>query len=96
MHQLILSSPLVPVGLVNALAHLDADTARLLAPALLAAARLRHHLDAGQDHVQEAALPAAREAVPVVQEGKDPRGPVRRTLVHHHLSRSLHQDAPDR
>ncbi|MFD3518808.1 hypothetical protein [Streptomyces sp. NPDC058657] len=31
--------------LLGALGHLDADAARLLAPAVLAAARLRHHLD---------------------------------------------------
>ncbi|MFI5809270.1 hypothetical protein [Streptomyces sp. NPDC051561] len=56
-------------ALLGALAHLDADAARLLAPAVLAAARLRQYLDprtTEQDHVQEAATPGAREAAPVV------------------------------
>ncbi|MFI5808932.1 hypothetical protein [Streptomyces sp. NPDC051561] len=53
-------------ALLAALAHLDADTARLLTPAVLAAARLRHHLDASQDHDQEAVAPDVRASAPTV------------------------------
>ncbi|MFF0747413.1 hypothetical protein ACFYVL_44240 [Streptomyces sp. NPDC004111] len=67
--------------LLAALAQLDTDAARLLAPAVLAATRLRHHLDGDQDDGQEAGgVPAAPAPAPTVPAPRTPARPRRRGL----------------
>ncbi|MFF0747364.1 hypothetical protein ACFYVL_43995 [Streptomyces sp. NPDC004111] len=67
--------------LLATLAQLDTDAARLLAPAVLAATRLRHHLDGDQDDGQEAGgVPAAPAPAPTVPAPRPAPRPRRRGL----------------